>query len=317
MSKYLIAALMLGCLGSALAQNTAYPNKPVRIIVGQGVGGAVDLHSRIYATKLSDNLRVAFVVDHRGGLDVAAPFVARSAPDGYTLLAIAPDFATDPSLEREPTFNPVKEFTPVAMLSQSPYFLTVNPDVPAKSIGELIKLAKARPGVLNIGGGLPGAGSHLVAVWFLSEANIKGTYVPYKAATNSLTDLVAGRLDAAVASGNALPYAKLGKIRILGTTLARRSRLLPDVPTIAEQGIPGFATGTYRGFVAPAGTPPAIINRLAEEIAKVAALPETVQAVAADGSEPYLMTPDELRKFIEEDVARWRKVIEANNIPKK
>ncbi len=316
MRQYLIAASIVGCMSAAAhAQGTAagYPNKPVRILVSTGVGGAVELHTRIYATRLAENLGRPFIVEVRAGRETAWPIVSRATPDGYTLLAVAPEFTTVPALEQNLKIDPRRDFTPISSISQAPFFLTVTPNLAAKSIQQLIQLAKAEPGKLNFAGGLTGTGLHLVTLWFLSAADIKGTYVSYKAGSQSLTDLMAGRVDVTILSGNALPYVQSGKLRVLGTS-PRRSPFLPEIPTIAEQGVPGFTASTFRGLVAPARTPPAIINKLAAEIAKIAQMPETVKSIGADGSTPITATPPEFRKFIAEEIARWRMIVETNQI---
>jgi tripartite-type tricarboxylate transporter receptor subunit TctC len=312
-----IVALLFACVpatASAQVAAAGYPERPVRIVVSTGVGGAVEAHARIYAARLADSLGKPFIVEVRSGKNHAWSIVTKSAADGHTLLAVAPDFVTAPSLEPELKFDPVRDFAAISPLSQAPYFLAVYPNFAAKSISQLIQIAKAEPGTLNFAGGQPGSGTSLAALLFMSMANIKATYVPYKAATQSLVDLMAGRLHVAVASGNVLPFVQSGKLRVLGTTIARRSTLSPDIPTVAEQGLPGYAVSTFRGLVAPARTPPAVINKLAAEIARIAQLPETVKAITADGSEPITATPQEFRKFIADEVVRWRKVVEANQI---
>lgn len=312
----LVAAVMAGYGAITIAQESvaSYPSKPIRVVVTQGIGGAVELHTRMFTTPLSEVFGKPIVLEARQGLNLGGPQVARSAPDGYTWLTVAPDFTSAPSLERNMPVDTLKDFAPITTFSQAAYFLLVNPDNPARTVQQLVQQARAEPGKLTFSGGLPGTGSHLVTVWFLTEANIKGTYVPYKGASNALTDLVAGRISASISGGNAMPYVRSGKLRVLGSTSQARSALTPDIPTIAEQGIPTFYTTNFRGVVATGGTPQSIINKIAGEIAKIGKRPEVLKAVNLDGSDLVNMAPDEFRKFLVEDVARWRKVIEVNNI---
>ena len=312
-----LAAALIGCFSAAaLGQESAasYPSKPIRIIVTQGVGGAVELHTRMFTTPLSAVLGKPIVLEARQNLNIGAPVVAKAPPDGYTWLAVAPDFTSAPSLERDLSVDVTKDFAPVTTFDQAAYFLLVSPGNPAKNVQQLVQQAKAEPGKLTFSGGLPGTGSHLVTASFLTAADIKATYVPYKGASNALTDLVAGRITASISGGNAMVYVKSGKLRVLGSTAAKRSPLSPEIPTIAEQGMPTFSTTNFRGIVATAGTPQPIIAKVAAEVAKIGKQPEVIKAVNADGSDLINMTPEEFKKFLAEDVARWRKVIEVNNI---
>ena len=219
-----------------------------------------------------------------------------------------------PSIYRNPAVDPIRDFTPISITSQAPFLLSANPNFSAKSLQQLIELARAQPGKLNIGGGLPGVGTHLVAMWFFSQANIKAAYVPYKGATQALIDLVGGQLSAAFSTGDAIAHIKAGRLRGIASTLDHRLKMLPDVPTFVEQGMPGFVTSTWRGVTAPAGTPPAIINKLAAAFAKVAKMPEIADSLSADGSEPVGSTPEQFKQFIAVDVPRWRKVVQDAHI---
>ena len=308
------AALSTACLGGAVQAQDKFPSKPIRVVVTTGVGGAVELHARIFTAPLSEILGQPIIIDNKNGFNVGAPLVARAKPDGYSWYAASVDVTTLPWLDKDNSIDPLKDFAPIAPLSQSGFFLVVNPKLPVKNVQELIALAKAQPGKLSISGGLPGTGSHMVGVWFSSEAGINTVQVPYKGASAAITELIAGRIEVSFAGSNALAFIRSGKVRVLGISLARRSPLTPDIPTIAEQGLPEYQASNFRGLVTTAGTPAPIINRVAAELDKLARRPEIVKLITADGSDPMIMTPEEFKKFLIEDTARWGRVIKANNI---
>jgi tripartite-type tricarboxylate transporter receptor subunit TctC len=303
--------------GPVLAREAvdAYPSKPVRIVTAQGAGGSADVQARLFAGKLSESLGRQFIVDNRPGLSIALPIVARSAADGYTLLTVLPDFTFAPALYRSFPVDPGKDFAPIALVSRAPYLLTVYPSLAAKSVKELIALARAQPGKLNFGGGLSGAGTHLVALWFFSLADIRAAYIPYKGGVAQATvDLLAGQIDAGFSTGSTITHIRSGRLRALGISTAQRSTLLPDIPTIAEQGVSGFDASTFHGFAAPAGTPPAIIDKLSKELARAARSPEVVDRLRADNSEPVGSTPAQFRQFIAIEIPRWRKLVRESAI---
>jgi tripartite-type tricarboxylate transporter receptor subunit TctC len=316
---YALLAIAAGifCPRMVSAQDPAatYPAKPVRLIVAQGAGGSVDVQSRMFAAKLGEALGKPFIVDNRPGRSIAWEIVARAAPDGYTLLAVVPDFTFAPALYQNLPADPIRDFAPVSLTSRAPYLLTVTPSLAAKSIQELIALAKAQPGRLNFGGGLSGSGTHLIAIWFLSLTGAKATYVPYKGGVAQATiDLLAGQIQAGFSTGSTIVHIKSGKLRALGISTATRSTLLPDIPTIAEQGVPGFDASTFHGFAATAGTPPAIIGRLSTELARIARQPEIADKLRADNSEPVGSTPAQFRQFIAVEIPRWRKLVRDSGI---
>ena len=305
------------CPRPVFAQDAAasYPAKPVRVIVAQGAGGSVDVQSRFFAAKLSERLGRSFIVDNRPGRSIAWEIVARAVPDGYTLLAVVPDFTFAPALYSNLPADPIKDFAPISLTSRAPYLLTVNPALPAKSIQELVALAKAQPGKLNFGGGLSGSGTHLIAIWFLSQTGIKATYVPYKGGVAQATvDLLSGQIQAGFSTGSAISHIKSGKLRALGISTAQRSTLLPEIPTIAEQGVPGFDASTFHGVAATAGTPTAIINKLSIELGTIAKLPDIVEKLRADNSEPVGSTPAQFKQFIAAEIPRWRKLVRDSGI---
>ena len=301
----------------ALAQPAAgYPTKPIRLIVAQPPGGSTDITMRLFAQKVGESLGQQIIVDNRasGGVSSVGSLVtvAKATPDGYTLLAVTPSFTFAPALVKDLAVDPVKDFAAVTQLTRSPYLLVGFPGSPIKSAKELVAYAKARPGKLNIGATNIGSGTHLVAMRFLTQAGIRAesTYVPYKGVGPALLDLMSGRIDASIAGViSAGPLVKSGKLRALGVSSARRSALLPDLPTIAEQGVPGFEAAAFEGWAAPAKTPVAILNRLSAEAARAAKSETIAGKYRDDGAEALGSTPEEFRRFIAQEVPQWRKLV--------
>ena len=313
-----VAATLLaaGTLSPAFtyAQETAnYPSKPVRIIVGLAAGGAADIQSRIFASRLSETFGRQFIVENRPGVGSALAFsmVAKAAPDGHTLLAALPIFTYAAALQKDLAVDPIKDFAPVSLLSKTPWLLVVHPSLPAKSVRELVALAKAKPGALNFGGGGLGSGTHLVGAWFIHAANIKAQYIPYTRGTGQSTiDLVGGHIDASIVTVLTVkPFTDTGRLRILGISTAQRSKIFPDIPTIAEQGVPSYDSFQFLGWAATAGTPPAIVNRLSVELAKIARSSEMEEKIKDDGGEAIGSTPEQFKQFMAAEVPRWSKLI--------
>lgn len=310
----MVAVLAPGSVAAQSAVN--YPTKPIRLVLAQPPGGATDIQMRLYAHKVGEILGQQMIVDNRaaGGVAGLATFsmVARANPDGYTLLAVVPAFTFTPALVKDMPVDPIKDFAPVAQLIKAPYLLVAYPGTPAKSVRELITLAKAQPGTLNFGAGNIGSGTHLTTMWFLTDAGIRNvsTYVPYRGTGPALIDLMAGRIHASITSIiSSGPPVKAGKLRPLGITSAQRSRVLPDIPTIAEQGVAGYDAYTFTGWVAPAKTPPAVINKLSAAAAKAARSAEVGERLKDDGGEPVGGTPEEFRQLIAREIPRWRKLV--------
>ncbi len=316
----LAVAMAMALPGAVFAQPAAgFPSKPVRVVVPQATGGATDIQARLFAVKMTQSLGQQFIVDNRvgGGAAAVVSFstVAKAAPDGHTLLAIIPTFTFSPALYRNYPLDPVRDFAPVSLLTRAPYLLVVNVSLAARSVKELIALAKAQPDKLSFGAGNTGSGTHLVTLWFLSAAHIQATYVPYRSTGMAMLDLAGARIDATLANVlSAGPYVRSGKLRALGISTARRSRVLPDLPTIAEQGVPGYDASTFHGYAAPAGTPAAIVNKLSVEFAKVVKSTEIAERLSDDGGEPIGSTPQEFRKFIAAEILVWRKLVRERGI---
>jgi tripartite-type tricarboxylate transporter receptor subunit TctC len=302
-----------------LAQSTAdypLPSKPVRVIVSAGTGGGADIAARMYAQKLSEITKRSFVIDNRPGAGgtIGQALGAQAAPDGYTLLTVAPAFTFAPSLYQNLPFNPVKDFAPVSLVSKTLFMLVAHPSLPARSVRELIALARSRPGALNLSI-TNGATNHLFAAYFTSAANIKVTFIPYKGGQQDIMDMMAGHIHMTMgAMFTFLPYIKSGKARALAITAAERSATLPDLPTMAESGLRGFEASSWHGWLAPAGTPTAIVYRLSEDLARVVRSPDIAKRLADEGGVPVGSTPDQFRLLIAEEIARWGKVVKDSGI---
>lgn len=315
-SAFALAVAMVTTVLCAAAQ-AQYPVRPIRLVIPYPPGGPTDFVGRAVAAKLTELLGQQMVVDNRPGAGtvIASEMIARSAPDGYNLL-----FATGggtylaPLILPKVPYNPQKDYAPVAMLVISPQVLVVHPSVGANSVKELIAVAKAKPGLLNFSSVGTGTSPHLGGELFKALANVDIVHVPYKGTAPSMTDLMAGRVQLAFSSiPTVLAHVQAGRLRMLGIGGDKRSPALPTVPTIAET-LPGFQLVTWYAIVAPTGTPAAIVNRLNAETAKVLKEPEMQKRFSEQGLEPTIMTPQELKQFAENDVARWTKLIKAANI---
>ncbi len=309
-------ALAASWIPPAFAQS--YPAKPIRLVVGVPPGGATDVVARIAGKKLAEQLGQPVVVDNRGGAggNIGAEIVAKSPPDGYTLfLAVIGTMAINPSIYREMPFDPLRDFAPISQLTSMPQVLLVNPSVPAKNVQEFIAYAKAHPGQLTFASGGVGTATHLAGELFKKMSGTELVHVAYKGNGPAMTDLIGGRVSAMfdqVATG--LPHARSGKLRALGVTTAERSPAAPDIPTIAESGLPGYAVTTWHGLVAPAGTPPAILERLHDEVVKALASAEVRDLFAKNGIDPLTSTPQQFGAFMKAEIEKWRATVKAAGI---
>jgi tripartite-type tricarboxylate transporter receptor subunit TctC len=301
--------------GALTAGAQTYPARPIRLIVPYPPGGPTDFCGRVVAQKLSQLVGQQVVVDNRPGAGtvIGTELVARSAaPDGYTLLFATGGgtFLTPLMLTKIP-YDPVKDLAPVAMLVISPQVLVSHPSVPASTVGELVALAKSKPGALNYASVGTGTSPHLGGELLQSLAGIKLVHVPYKGTAPAMTDLIAGQVHLMFTSmPTVLAHVKAGRLRLLGTGGRKRSAVIPDTPPIADT-VPGFELVTWYSVFAPARTPQAIVARLNAEIGKVLVDPESRDKLAAQGLEPTTMTPDELGRYSKEELARWAKVVKA------
>jgi tripartite-type tricarboxylate transporter receptor subunit TctC len=307
-----LACLFLGLLFSHAAP-AAYPEKPVRLILPFPAGGATDFMARTLAQKLGERLGQPVVVDNRAGAGgaVAAEAVATAAPDGYTLFfATMGTLAINPSLYPKLRYDPVKDFAPIAITHATANVLVVHPQVAAKSVAELIALAKAKPTELTFGSAGNGSSSHLAGEYFKSLAGIEMTHVPYKGTSPALVDLLSGRISMMFDTIQVhVDNIAAGKVRALGVTSAERTPALPGVPTIAESGLPGYDVSIWLGVLAPAGTPPAVISRLNAEIVKVMGEAEMKKQMTGAGIDARSSAPAEFAAAIRADTAKWAKIV--------
>jgi tripartite-type tricarboxylate transporter receptor subunit TctC len=309
-----LAVVATALPGAAFAQGAtdAYPARPVRVIVGLAPGGATDIQTRLFAQKLSDSLGRPFVVENRTGAGgtVAYAHVAKSAPDGYTLLGVAGGYTITPVVYSKLAYDPVKDFAPISLVVQAPFLLLTHPSLPVKSVTDLLALARAKPGALDCASAGHGTSTHMAFELFRALTGVKITHVPYKGTGQSLVDVMSGQVH--MLFGNvlsSLPHARAGRLRALAVTTARRSAVLPDLPTIAEAGVPGYENSTWHGWLAPAGTPPAILNRLNAELVRSTRSPDVVERLAPDGGEPVGSTPEQFGRHIAGELARWGKLV--------
>ena len=290
----------------------AYPSKPIRFLVGFPPGTSVDILGRVVAQKLNEAWQQPVIVDNRPGAagNLAADAVAKAPPDGYTLLSAGPgSLIMNPVLMKVP-YDTARDFAPVSLMAHAPNVLVVHPSVPAKSVKELIELARAQPGRLNYASSGPGSSAHVAVALFASMAHIDITHVPYRGTGPGVNDLVAGQVQLAVFGiPPVLPHIKQGRLRALGVTGKTRSPELPDVPTVDEAGVPGYVVNLWYGLLAPAGTPAPILNRLAAEVTRIVHAPEMREKLAAAGAEPGGGTPADYAAVIRADTVLWTRVI--------
>ena len=307
--KSAIAGLAAQSFG-VQAQN--YPSRPIRLVVPFPAGGPTDLLARIVATRLAEKLGQPVVIDNKPGASgmVGAEAVAKAAPDGYTLLANASIHVINPSLYAKPRYDAIADFAPVSNLADVPLVLALHPKVPARSVKELVALAKSASPPLAFASAGNATSQHLSGEAFKIAAGIDMLHVPYKGSAPALTDLVGGQVQLMFDSlPSSMPFIKSGAIRPLAVTTARRSSALPEVPTVAESGYPGFGISTWYGVWAPAGTPAAVVQRLSSEIAAIVRLPEVRQQFAGMGAEPVGNTPEEFAVFAKAELSKWARIV--------
>ena len=310
----MVALLILAAPAMILAQN--YPDKPIRIIVGYTPGGGNDIAARLIAPKLSEALGQPVLVENKpgAGTNIAQELVARSAPDGYTLMLGSPAITINPSLYNNLPFNALRDMTGVSMFAQSANLLAVNPSLPAKNVKELIALAQSKPGKLTFSSSGVGSSQHLTGELFNLRAKVKMLHVPYKGTSPSMTAVLSGEVDMTFTNiPAALPHIKSGRLRIIANTSDKRAELLPDVPTLKESGV-DVSTIVWFSIMAPAATPRPIIDKLAGVLMKMPHAPEMKKRLADLGAEPVGSTPDEFNKFLHEETAQWAEVIKAAGI---
>ncbi|OGA42376.1 MAG: hypothetical protein A3G24_28915 [Betaproteobacteria bacterium RIFCSPLOWO2_12_FULL_62_13] len=308
--------VLLATLPPALAQS-GYPTRTIRIIVPGSPGAGFDTVARLMAPGLSERLGRQVVVENRAGAGtiIGTEIVAKASPDGYTLLMCAIAFAINPALYRKLPYDALRDFTPITQTAFVPNLMAVHPSVPVKSVKEMIALAKARPGEILFASGGRGASSHVTMELFASMARIRMTHVPYKGTTPGIIDLLAGQVAIMAASMAAtIGHVRAGKLRALGVTSARRVSAAPDIPAIAEAGLPGYESVNWFGLLAPAGTPQEVIARLHQEAVAVLRAPSIKERLAADGTEAIGTAPEEFAAFIKAETVKWTPLLKAAGI---
>lgn len=313
LSTVFVGVLLGADIASTQAQPAqSYPSRPIRFLVGFAPGGFTDVMARAIAGKLTENWSQQVVVDNRPGASttIATDLAAKAAPDGYTLLMMTDNFVTNPSLFRKLPYDSERDFAPITLAALAPFLLVVHPSVPAHSVKELVTVARSRPGQLNYGSGGSGAPGHLSGELFNTLAGVKMTHVPYKGAAPALIDLVAGQIQ--VYFGNlpvTIPHANAGRVRPLAVTSAKRSAIAPELPTIAEAGVPGFELTPWYGVMTRAGTPKNILAKLNQDIVKILQDPAMRERISNLGGEPTTMTHEQFAGFLKSEAVKWGKLV--------
>jgi len=289
-----------------------YPSKPVKIIVPFAAGGPADIYARILGQRLGEALGQAFVIDDRPGAGsvIGTDAVAKSSADGYTLLLMSNAQTVNESLIPNKPYALMRDFVAVAPINYSDLVLVINPSLPANSLADLLKLAKAKPGKLNYASSGPGTPYHMAGELFKAMAGVDIVHVPYKGSSQARTDVIGGQVDMMFDAVTTMAeYAKAGRVRPLATTGKLRSPVLPNVPTIAEAGVPGYEAVIWLGVMAPKNTPSDVVKKLNAEIVKIVDKPELRETWAKQGANPMTMTPDEFGRYVNDDIAKWERIV--------
>lgn len=308
-TRLVFAAIVLLAGG---ANGQPYPAKPIRMIIGFPPGGATDISARAIAQKLSESLGQQVIVDNRPGAasNIGAEAVARAAPDGYTLFQGTVSTSINPSLYSKLAYDPVRDFAAIALLANTPFLLVVHPSVPAVNVKELVTFAKARPGQLNYASAGAGSGAHLFMELFTAHTGLKLVHVSYRGAAAATTDVIAGQVPLMFDNiFTTLPIAKSGKFRALAVSTAQRSAIAPELPTVAESGVPGYDANAWFGLFAPAATPRELIARLNAETVKALQTPDMRERLRGLGATPGGGSPEQFATFFKNEVAKWGRVI--------
>jgi tripartite-type tricarboxylate transporter receptor subunit TctC len=316
-SRRTVLLALAGVVAASGARAGDYPSRPVKVIVPFGAGGPTDVFVREIAVDLEQSLRQPFVIENRpgAGTTIGTDYVAKAAPDGYTLLMASSTQTVNETLYKDKPYQLLRDLVPIAPLEENDLVLVVNPSVPAKTLAELLALARAKPGTINFGSSGPGSNYHMAAELLKNLTGIDIVHVPYKGSTGMRTDILSGQIQMLFDSVPTMaPMVKSGMVRALGTSGTARSPLLPDVPTIAEAGVPGFQFSQWVGFMAPKDTPAPVVDLLNKTITAILSRPDVNQAWEKQGATPMVMTQPEFAAFMAAQVAKWAKVINDNHI---
>ena len=294
-----------------------YPNRPIRFIVPFVAGAGTDITARAVAQKVGETIGQQVVVDNRPGAagSIGMELTAKAAPDGYTIVLVSASHTVNPALYKQPPYDLARDFAPVSQMTAQPYCLTLHVSIPAKTVRELIELAKAKPGTLTYGSSGTGGLSHLAGAMFALLAKIEWIHVPYKGGAAGINDLLGGQLNSQFTTIiGTHQHVKAGRLRWLAVSTAQRSRAVPDLPTIAEAGVPGFDVGGWYGVLAPAKTPQPVVALLSSEINKALKSPDVGERFASDGSEPVGRTPENFAAYIKSEIAKWAKIVKETGV---
>ncbi len=314
----LAGGVTIATLSPVVANADDYPSRPVKIIVPFGAGGPTDVYTRAIGEELRKSLHQPFVMENRpgAGTTIGTEVVAKSPPDGYTLLMVSGTQTVNETLYAHKQYQLMRDLVPVAPLIDTDLVLVVHPSVPAKNLNELLALARAKPGTINYGSSGPGSNYHMAGELLRNLTGIDIVHVPYKGSTGARNDILSGQIQILFDSVPTMaPMIKAGLVRALGTSGKTRSPTLSDVPTIAEAGVPDFNATLWVGFMAPAGTPQPIVDKLNSEITKILARPDIKAAWEKTGATPIVMTQSEFKTFMDVQVVKWTNLIKANHIP--
>ena len=309
---FLLAGVVSAPLPVSAQTPDAWPSKPVRLILPFPPGGGTDILGRLISERLTAGLGQPVVTENRGGAggNVGAEAAARSAPDGYTIVLVAPSLAISPSLYSKLNYDPVRDFAPVSLVATVPNVMITHPSVPAQTLAEFIQLAKTKPGGMNFGSGGSGTSNHLACELFNIVAGVKLVHVPYKGVNLAMQDVLSGQIHFVVIGvPAAAPHIKAGRLRALALVAPRRSAALPEVPTVAEAGLRDFEVTTWYGILAPAGTPRPIVTRLNAEIVRIMHVQEMKDRLASMATDPVTSTPEEFADYIVREIGKWGEVV--------
>ncbi len=310
------AALLMIATLPCIATAQTYPHKPIRFVVPFGVGGPGDAIGRMIGRQLTERLGQPVVIDNRSGATtiIGTELVAKSPPDGHTLLLISTTHAVNPSLFPKLPYDPIKDFAPVTLITATPFMLGIHPSVAASSVSELVALARSKPGALNYGSSGAGSSIHLTTELLKSAANLQMTHVPYKGSGPAFIDLIGGQIQILFSSTvSTMPHVKSGKVRGLAITSLKRAPALPEIPTIAES-YPGFESSSWFGLLVPAKTPQPVMDRLLKETRAALKSPDVNQALVSQGAEPGGSSPTEFGAYFQTEIGKWAKVIKSAGI---
>jgi tripartite-type tricarboxylate transporter receptor subunit TctC len=310
------ACALLSAAGAAAQTVSDYPTRPVRFIIAQTPGGNADFVGRIVADALGKRLGQQFVVDNRAGASgiIAAEITVKAPPDGHTLLLVTTGYAVNPGIRKLP-YDSLTDLTPITQLAYAPLLLVVNPSLPIHTVKDLLAMARAKPGELNYGVSSIAGATQLATELFAYTAKIKMTQIPYKGAPAMLTDLLGGRIHLTFATmPSSIGYARSGKLRGVAVTSVKRSAAIPDVPTVAESGLPGYEMVAWQGLFAPKGIPPALLKRIHGETAAALQQPDVRKQLAKEGGEAVGNTPEQFAKWLRVEIAKWTKIVKAAGI---